>query len=52
MEHSLYRKTRTELLIHLSGIIGGIVSAMTLSHIILQKTVMKLLYKDGLGKLA
>merc|ERR1711935_208633 len=52
MEHSLTRKTKTELMIHLSGIIGGIVSAMTLTHIVLQKTVMKLLYKDSLGKLS
>ena len=51
MEHALYRKSLSELLIHLSGIVGGIVSAMTLMHIILQKTVMKILYKDTIGKL-
>lgn len=51
MEHKLYRKKLTELLIHLAGIIGGIVSAMTLAHIVFQKTVVKLLFKDSIGKL-
>lgn len=51
MEHRLWRKSFSELLIDLSGIVGGIVSATALIHIILQKTLVKLLWKDSIGKL-
>lgn len=51
MQHRLWRKSISELLIHLSGIIGGIVAFVTLLHILLQRTVMKVLYKDSIGKL-
>ena len=52
MEHKLTRKSLSKLLIDLSGIIGGIISFMTVFHLLMQKTVMKVLYKDSIGKLA
>lgn len=52
MEHKLTRKSVSKLFIDLSGIIGGIISFMTIFHLIFQKTVMKVLYKDSIGKLA
>lgn len=40
----------SEFIIHISGIIGGLIAFMNFLHSLIQKSVVKVLYKYGLGK--
>jgi hypothetical protein len=44
-------KYKSEFIIHISGIVGGLVAFMTFIHSLVQRSVIRLLYKAGLGKL-
>jgi hypothetical protein len=44
-------KYLSEFVVHICGIIGGLIAFMTFLHNLLQKSVIKLLHKAGLGKL-
>ena len=45
------RKAGREYVIQISGIVGGLVAFMTFIHSLVQRSVIRLLYKAGLGKL-
>lgn len=44
-------KYLSEFVIHICGIIGGLIAFMTFLHNLIQKSVIRLLHKAGLGKL-
>ena len=44
-------KYLSEFIIHISGIIGGLIAFMTFMHYLIQKSVVRLVYKHALGKL-
>jgi hypothetical protein len=44
-------KYLSEFIIHICGIIGGLIAFMTFLHNLIQKSVVRLLHKAGLGKL-
>lgn len=50
MTEKRIKKTFNEFLIHICGIVGGCVAFANFIHMLLQKSVLKLLHKQALGK--
>lgn len=44
-------KYKSEFIVHIAGIIGGLIAFMSFLHNLLQKSVIRLILKHGMGKL-